>query len=237
MLAVFIIREKNQPDRAFRSGEQEILIGRNPSCDLVLSNISVSRHHACVARTGTEWVIQDLCSGNGTRQNGESVERSPLASSDLIEIGKFTLCFYESEKASLLNGVDPGEFPLHRTASTETQNTTTFQIPRSVLAKIRASEALINGAQVVQEEPPFNFWHPGEKPLSFGGRNGPPAKRLLGVGTAAIVHWTGSEHVLKRTARLTRIRVNGKEVADKKALSHGDTLDIGGSSFRYMVNG
>jgi pSer/pThr/pTyr-binding forkhead associated (FHA) protein len=236
-LPIVVIREKNQADRCFRTSDHEVLIGRSPKCDLVLANVSVSRHHVSFAEGQNGWEIQDLRSGNGTSLNGEPVKHAAIKSGDVIGIGKFTLCFYETEEAALLAGIDVEELALHHTSPSAAQNTATFQIPRGVLEKMRATEALVLGAQVVQEGPPGKSWRPGEEPLAFGAKGGPPVKRLLGVGTAAIVHWNGSQHVVKRTSRITGVWVNGEEIAERQSLNHGDTLEIGGSSFRYLVDG
>ena len=236
-MTIFVIREKNQPDRCFRTSDHEVLIGRSSKCDLVLANVSVSRHHVSFAETLNGWEIQDLRSGNGSNLNGEPIEHGTIKSGDVIGVGKFTLCFYETEEAALLAGIDVAELPLHHTPSSAAQNTATFQIPRGVLEKMRATEALVLGAQFVHEDPPGQSWRPGEEPLAFGAKGGPPVKRLLGVGTAAIVHWNGSQHVVKRTSRITGVWVNGEEIADRQALNPGDTLEIGGSSFRYLVDG
>jgi pSer/pThr/pTyr-binding forkhead associated (FHA) protein len=235
-LPIVLIREKKQPDRAYRTPDHEVLIGRSPKCDLVLANVSVSRHHVSFAQGLNSWEIQDLRSGNGTLLNGEPVEHDTIKSGDLIVIGKFTLCFYETEEAALMAGIDVEKLPLHHTSPSAAQNTATFQIPRDVLAKMRATEALIKGAQILLEDPPGQSWRPGEEPLAFGTKEGPPVKRLLGVGTAAIVHWDGSQHAVKRTSLITGVWVNGEEVANAQALKHGDTLEIGGSSFRYLVD-
>ncbi len=235
-MPIVVIREKNQPDRSFRTSDHEVLIGRSPKCDLVLANVSVSRHHVSFAQGLNGWEIQDLRSGNGTRLNGEPVEQATIKSGDVIGIGKFTLWFFETEEAALMAGVDVEELTRHHASPSAAQHTATFQIPRGVLAKMRATEALVLGAQIVQEDRPDQSWRPGEEPLAFGGKGGPSVKRLLGVGTAAIVHWNGSQHAVKRTSRISGVWVNGEEVADQQALKHGDTLEIGGSAFRYLVD-
>jgi hypothetical protein len=67
-------------------GLHELLIGRHESCDVVLSDPSVSRRHArLVFRDG--WVLQDLASTNGTILNGNRVGRSELRPGDLLVVG------------------------------------------------------------------------------------------------------------------------------------------------------
>ncbi|WP_283134146.1 DUF1707 and FHA domain-containing protein [Rhizohabitans arisaemae] len=45
-------------------------IGRAPTCDLVLGDLTVSRRHAELRHEGESWLVVDLGSMNGTRLNG-----------------------------------------------------------------------------------------------------------------------------------------------------------------------
>ena len=61
-------------DRAsFLLGEMN-LIGRDASCDLVLTDPRVSQIHARVLRQGPTWLLEDLASRNGTVLNGAPVQ-------------------------------------------------------------------------------------------------------------------------------------------------------------------
>jgi hypothetical protein len=59
----------------------QFTVGRAPSCDCVLPEDLVSRHHAELRRDGERWFLRDLGSTNGTRVNGvrviEDVEVRP----------------------------------------------------------------------------------------------------------------------------------------------------------------
>jgi SARP family transcriptional regulator, regulator of embCAB operon len=63
-------------------------IGRSPDNDVVLPDPSVSRHHAVIIETGTNFAVVDLRSANGVRVNGERV-RAPtnLNDGDHIHLG------------------------------------------------------------------------------------------------------------------------------------------------------
>ncbi|MBN2449721.1 MAG: FHA domain-containing protein [Lentisphaeria bacterium] len=68
----------------------EILLGRDPDCDIVIEEDWVSRRHCRLLRWGDQWLIEDLCSTNGVTVNGEAAQgRVPLASRDRIGIGDF----------------------------------------------------------------------------------------------------------------------------------------------------
>jgi len=62
-------------------------LGRHPSCDVVLSSMSVSRRHARLVFRDGRWVLQDLGSTNGTEVNGIDVGRCELRPGDEVILG------------------------------------------------------------------------------------------------------------------------------------------------------
>jgi hypothetical protein len=70
-------------------GERDaVVIGRDTRCDIVVSEGTVSRHHArLVFRDGT-CVVQDLQSTNGTAVNGKPVGRCQLHRGDRLRLGR-----------------------------------------------------------------------------------------------------------------------------------------------------
>lgn len=69
----------------------ELTIGRDPCCDVVLSDPSVSRRHARVMLRQGRWVLQDLASTNGTLLNGRRVGRCEVRPGDRLSLGKARL--------------------------------------------------------------------------------------------------------------------------------------------------
>ena len=61
--------------------EDQLVIGRDPSCELVISDRQVSRYHARLERTPEGIVLEDLGSKNGTFCNGTRLE-TPLLLKD-----------------------------------------------------------------------------------------------------------------------------------------------------------
>ena len=69
-------------------------IGRSRSCDIVLSDVGISRQHAELRPSGEGWTIADLGSTNGLRVNGVTVTGSqPVESGDRIGLGSTELVF------------------------------------------------------------------------------------------------------------------------------------------------
>ena len=68
-----------------------ILIGRGRDCDVVLADGNASRRHAELVRQGSDWVVRDLDSTNGTAVNGRRIRQAPVGAGDTITIGTTTL--------------------------------------------------------------------------------------------------------------------------------------------------
>lgn len=78
-----------------------VTVGRTPDNDIVIDNTLVSRHHLKIVQEGTQYIVEDLGSGNGTLLNGQAIVKEPLRDQDAISIGKHTLVFIHKETPSL----------------------------------------------------------------------------------------------------------------------------------------
>ncbi len=81
-------------------------LGRWPSNDIVLPDRLVSRHHAQIRRVGTEFILEDGGSTNGTLVNGKAVGASyRLQDGDTIHIPpRFQLRFVEGTATAPIAG-------------------------------------------------------------------------------------------------------------------------------------
>lgn len=68
-------------------------LGRRPYNDIVIDNLAVSGEHAAILMNGSEVVIEDLNSTNGTYVNGRAIKRQALQNGDGIDVGKYKLKF------------------------------------------------------------------------------------------------------------------------------------------------
>jgi hypothetical protein len=96
-------------DRAFELPAppiKEWTIGVAPDCDLRLESPHgrVSRHHARLEREGIAWILRDLESTNGIRQDGELRLSIQLAPGVEIEIGDVAL-IAESQRLAALRAL------------------------------------------------------------------------------------------------------------------------------------
>ena len=79
-------RKLGVTNRAF--SQPEVILGRDPGCDVLLADPSVSARHALLSFHHGQWWLDDLGSSNGTRLNHEKVGTpTVLTTGDEIECG------------------------------------------------------------------------------------------------------------------------------------------------------
>ena len=92
--------------KTFRIAPNVTVIGRDASCDIVLSETVVSRQHCRIDRRQDQWVLSNL-SANGTILNKKPATEAVLADEDEIRIGAKTRLKFVVESVSLSTGGRP----------------------------------------------------------------------------------------------------------------------------------
>jgi len=79
-----------------RGAQPRFTIGREPACDMTLTDETVSRWHAILERAAGGWMLADLGSTNGTRLNGWRVTGPvPVRPGDMVSFGATTYVLSE----------------------------------------------------------------------------------------------------------------------------------------------
>lgn len=91
MTAKLILSFNDQQVGEFTLDKESLTIGRRPESDIHIDNLAVSGQHARVVTIAGDSFLEDLDSTNGTFVNGKRVKKHPLASGDLVTIGKHSL--------------------------------------------------------------------------------------------------------------------------------------------------
>ncbi|MBM4319340.1 MAG: FHA domain-containing protein, partial [Deltaproteobacteria bacterium] len=109
--AKLLVREPGKPDRLFplHPKNRSWIVGREISCDLVLSDIKSSRQHFEITFLGGVFSLKDLGSGNGTKVDGEKVSRVQLSGGSIVTVGDCELVFQLDQQA--LNRLQEREKP------------------------------------------------------------------------------------------------------------------------------
>ncbi|MBL9039480.1 MAG: FHA domain-containing protein [Archangium sp.] len=106
-----VIASGKEAGREFVFDQDSVLIGRTEECDVILYEAGVSRKHARLIEQGDSVVIEDLNSSNGTKVNGEAVQRQALKDGDTIGLGTiaFTFTYVHAQEGDGATGEVPLE--------------------------------------------------------------------------------------------------------------------------------
>lgn len=105
-----IVFKSGIPDLIAVSVDRSVItLGKHPTCDVVLSNPFVSRHHARIEVKGSGAVIRDMGSKNGTFVNGAKIGNEPteLDEGSLLEFGRnqVTAVFHMADSTVTLDNI------------------------------------------------------------------------------------------------------------------------------------
>ena len=89
------VRAGGPPGAIFTLDREAVTIGREPTSDVFLDDVTVSRNHALLVRRRDGLYIDDLGSLNGTYVNRRRIESHRLADGDEIQVGKYKLSYLE----------------------------------------------------------------------------------------------------------------------------------------------
>ena len=92
---IMLVKRGPNAGSRFALDKDLVSAGRHPDSDIFLDDITVSRRHAEIVRSGDEYRVRDVGSLNGTYLNRERIEDGPLRNGDELQIGKFKLVFFE----------------------------------------------------------------------------------------------------------------------------------------------
>ena len=90
---LFVVNQGPKAGARYALDADFVSVGRDPRSDIFLDDVTVSRHHAEVARDGARYSIRDVGSLNGTYVNRRLVDQGELNEGDEVQVGKFKLVF------------------------------------------------------------------------------------------------------------------------------------------------
>lgn len=70
--------------------EGKLVVGREPHCDVRLSDLTISRRHARIEACGGRFLLKDLDSGNGTYVDGRRIQEEVLTGGEILRFGDVT---------------------------------------------------------------------------------------------------------------------------------------------------
>ena len=97
MLELQVLNRSGDMIKAFALGDtDELIVGRDESCDIQIKARSVSREHCSIEQDGREVLLRDLESSGGTFLDGERVESIRIENGMEFTVGPATLRFLDS---------------------------------------------------------------------------------------------------------------------------------------------
>jgi pSer/pThr/pTyr-binding forkhead associated (FHA) protein len=96
MVAKLITISSSGEKKEYLLTSETTTIGRKPSNDIAIDNLSVSGKHAQVITILEDSFLEDLGSTNGTYVNGKLVKKHALVHGDNITLGKYQITYYSS---------------------------------------------------------------------------------------------------------------------------------------------
>ncbi|MBL7139647.1 MAG: FHA domain-containing protein [Planctomycetes bacterium] len=93
------VRAGPEKGRSFRVAPGVTVVGRDPTCDVVLTEEAISRQHCRIERSGDQWILRNL-SSNGTRIKRKEVEEHVLSNGNEIRIGSKTRLIFVVEEVT-----------------------------------------------------------------------------------------------------------------------------------------
>ncbi len=101
MAQLIVAAEGQSPQGAEQHelGDGIVSVGRSDDNTIVVTDASVSRHHAQLTRTNEGYVLKDLGSANGTFVNNQRTVEQPLRDGDVVLFGRFKMTFSDPAEA------------------------------------------------------------------------------------------------------------------------------------------
>lgn len=214
--------------------KESVTIGRHEDNAIPIDNLAVSGHHARIDRVGSDYILTDLQSTNGSFVNNNKVVSHKLSHGDMILIGKHVIFFMASEQGS----AGEAEEIQQKLAVGKTMVLDTAK-HRDLLAKQKGPSPItprekigmisfIDGSGLGEIEL--------SKKLTKIGKAETSEVRLSGVlmgATAAVITHRPTGYTISFQGGLTKLKVNGQVVKESVALRDFDNIELGSYKFQF----
>ena len=89
-----LVGVKAERNEKYAISGDNVMVGRDRGCTIVLAHPAVSRRHARISVGGQAPVLEDLQSANGTYVNNNRIDRVVLKAGDVVRFGADPACSY-----------------------------------------------------------------------------------------------------------------------------------------------
>lgn len=97
--ALLVVQRGPNEGARFLLDQDRTSVGRRESADIFLDDVTVSRKHAEFVRQGSDFLVRDVGSLNGTYVNRERIDAVALRPGDEVQVGKYRMIFYSGDQS------------------------------------------------------------------------------------------------------------------------------------------
>lgn len=147
MVAKLITTSADGEKKEYLLTSETVTIGRKPSNDIPIDNLSVSGRHAQVITILEDSFLEDLGSTNGTYVNGKLVKKHALEDGDSITLGKYQITYHNSTSRSAEEGYEktmvirPGEKGMPEEAGSKEINESVQKLSAEIASEAASTAA------------------------------------------------------------------------------------------------
>ncbi|MBN2125328.1 MAG: FHA domain-containing protein [Deltaproteobacteria bacterium] len=214
--------------------KDSVTIGRKEDNTIVVDNLAVSGYHARIDKAGSEFILTDLQSTNGTFVNDAKVVSHKLTHGDNIAVGKHVILFVATEKGKVPE--EEKKMDMDKTMFLDTAK------QRELLAKQKGAA---QGAKAPEKIGVISFIDSSDlgeielsKKLTKIGKADTSEVKLSGMlmgATAATISRRPSGYALSFAGGMTKLKVNGEVVKESVELKDFDTIELGSYKFQFYM--
>lgn len=214
--------------------EDNVTVGRNEDNTIAIENLAVSGYHARIDKTGSDFILTDLQSTNGTFVNDKKVVTHKLSHGDNVIIGKHVILFVGTEKGKLQEEIDAKKMDMDKTMMLDTAKQKELlskqqQAQKTAVAPEKMGViSFIDGSDMGDIEL--------TKKLTKIGKASTSEIKLTGMfmpATAATISKRPTGYTLSPTGG--KLKINGETIKDSVQLKDFDSIELGSYKFQFYL--
>ncbi|RPI78012.1 MAG: FHA domain-containing protein [Desulfobacteraceae bacterium] len=235
-MARLILMFNKQVIKEYPFMKDSLTIGRKEDNTIMIDNLAVSGYHARIDKAGSDYLITDLQSTNGTFVNDKKVSSHKLIHGDNIAIGKHSILFVSSEKAKEKPDEKDKKMDLDKTMMLDTVK------QRELLSKQKEMPSPNKISEKIGMISFIDNSKMGDielvKKLTKIGKADACEIKLAGMligSTAATISRRPNGYAIAFAGGMAKLKVNGEVIKDTQALKDFDTIEIGSYKFQFYI--
>jgi pSer/pThr/pTyr-binding forkhead associated (FHA) protein len=231
-MAKFILTFNKQVIKEYPWQDKSITIGRNEDNAVVINNLAVSGYHARIDKAGSDFILTDLQSTNGTFVNNKRVVSHKLSHGDNIIVGKHIILYVATGKER--EEAQDAKLDLDRTMMLDTAK------QRELLSK---QEGVKKAQEMPEKVGVINFVDASDlgeieltKKLTKLGKADTCEIKLSGLfmgSTAATISRRPAGYTITFLGGMAKLKVNDKVVRESVPLKDFDQIELGSYKFQF----